>query len=178
MDPTFFFFLNSRLLKNFAVVFLLNFWNQTKLVSNVDFTVRSIYHKFQSIIYSYFLNYNHKKNDNSLHSFLLFFECKIFQPNRRKRRQLFRWLHVHNKFDIISLQETFSSRDVETVWKADWGGDILYSHSINHSRGVMILFNPKLDKRVDHIKADKNGRYLLLRGVGAFSEGRTIFQIQ
>ena len=72
----------------------------------------------------------------------------------RKRRQLFRWRH-NNKFDIIFLQETFSSRDIETVWKSEWGGDILYSHGTNHSRGVMILFNPKLVKQVDHVKADK-----------------------
>ena len=79
----------------------------------------------------------------------------------RKRRQLFRWLH-NNKFDNF-LQETFSSRDIETVWKSEWGGDILYSHGTNHSRGVMILFNPKLVKHVDHVEADKYGRFLLLQ---------------
>ena len=80
----------------------------------------------------------------------------------RKRRQLFRWLH-NNKFDIMFLQETYSTRDIETVWKSEWGGNICYSHGTNHSWGVMILFNPKLDIRRDHITADKNGKYLLLQ---------------
>ena len=61
------------------------------------------------------------------------------------------------------LQETYSTRDIETVWKSEWGGNILYSHGTNHSRGVMILINPKLNIRTDHVTADKNGRYLLLQ---------------
>ena len=79
-----------------------------------------------------------------------------------KRRQLFRWLH-NNKFDIMFLQETYSTRDIETVWKSEWGGNILYSHGTNHSRGVMIPINPKLNIRTDHVTADKKGRYLLLQ---------------
>ena len=80
----------------------------------------------------------------------------------RKRRQLFRWLH-NNKFDIIFLQETYSTKSVETVWKSEWGGDVYYSHGTNHSRGTMILFNPKLPIHVDDIIADENGRFLLLK---------------
>ena len=33
----------------------------------------------------------------------------------RKRRQLFRWLHNY-KFDVIFLQETYSTKEVETIW--------------------------------------------------------------
>ena len=80
----------------------------------------------------------------------------------RKRRQLFRWLH-NNKFDIIFLQETYSTKSIETVWKSEWGGDVYYSHGTNHSRGAMILFNPKLPIHVDDIIADENGRFLLLK---------------
>ena len=80
----------------------------------------------------------------------------------RKRRQLFRWLH-NNKFDIIFLQETYSTKSIETVWKSEWGGDVYYSHGTNHSRGTMILFNPKLPIHVDDIIADENGRFLLLK---------------
>ena len=61
------------------------------------------------------------------------------------------------------LQETYSTQDIEAVWKSEWGGNIFYSHGTNHSRGVMILLNPKLDIRVDHITAAENGRYLLLQ---------------
>ena len=80
----------------------------------------------------------------------------------RKRRQLFRWLH-NNKFDIVFLQETYSSKCVENAWKSEWGGKIYFCHGTNHSRGVMIMFNPKLDALVDSVEVDKNGRYLLLQ---------------
>ena len=42
------------------------------------------------------------------------------------------------------------------------GGNIIYSHGTNHSKGVAILFNPKLDVRIESSEADKNGDYLLL----------------
>ena len=34
-------------------------------------------------------------------------------------------------------------------------------HGTNHSRGVMILFKPKLDVNIEQIISDKNGRYIL-----------------
>ena len=79
----------------------------------------------------------------------------------RKRRQLFRGLHNY-KFDVIFLQETCSTQNVEVIWKSEWGGDIFHGHVTNHSKGVAILFNPKLDVRIGSSKADKNGRCLLL----------------
>ena len=79
----------------------------------------------------------------------------------RKRRQLLRWLHNY-KFDVIFLQETYSTPNVESIWKSEWGGDIIYSHGTNHSKGVAILFNPKLDVRIESSEADKDGRYVLL----------------
>ena len=79
-----------------------------------------------------------------------------------KRRQLFRWLH-NNKFDIVFLQETYSSKYIENPWKSEWGGKIYFCHGTSHSRGVMIMFNPKLEVLVDNIEVDKNGRYLLLQ---------------
>ena len=80
----------------------------------------------------------------------------------RKWRQLFRWLHK-NKFDIIFLQETYSTKNIETIGISKWGGKIYFSHGTNHLRGVMILFNPKLDVLVDNIETDKNGRYCSFR---------------
>jgi len=35
------------------------------------------------------------------------------------------------------------------------------SHGTNHSRGVVILFKPKLDVNIEQIISDKNGRYIL-----------------
>ena len=56
-----------------------------------------------------------------------------------KRRKLFRWLHL-NRFDRVFLQETYSDPTLEDVWRADWGGEILFAHASKRSKGVMILF--------------------------------------
>jgi len=79
----------------------------------------------------------------------------------QKRRQLFRWLHNY-KFDVIFLQDTYSTQNVTAIWKSEWGGNIIYSHGTNRSIGVAILFNPKLDVCIGGSEADNNGRYLLL----------------
>ena len=93
-------------------------------------------------------------------------ELKILSLNVRglnkatKRRQLFRWLHQQNS-DVIFLQETYSSSQTIKLWEAEWGGKIVESHGSNHSRGVMILFKPKINVSVEKIVRDKNGRYVL-----------------
>ena len=62
----------------------------------------------------------------------------------RKRRQVFRWLHQQQS-DIIFLQEAYSSPESIKRWETEWGGKIVSSHGSSHSRGVMILFKPRLD---------------------------------
>ena len=78
----------------------------------------------------------------------------------RKRTQAFRWLH-QQKSDIIFLQETYSSLYAIGRWEAEWGGKIVSSHGSSHSRGVMILFKPRLDVNIEKITEDKYGRYIL-----------------
>ena len=78
----------------------------------------------------------------------------------RKRRQVFRWLH-QQKSDIILLQETYSSLDTIGRWESEWGGKIVSSHGSSHSRGVMILFKPRLDVNIKKIASDDHGRYIL-----------------
>ena len=63
--------------------------------------------------------------------------------------------------DVIFLQETYSSAQNSKAWQAEWGGKIIESHGSNHSRGIMILFKPKLDVTIEKIISDKNGRYIL-----------------
>ena len=55
-----------------------------------------------------------------------------------KRKALFLWLSK-NKADIVFLQETYSSPDVEKLWKTQWKGDLYFAHGSEHSRGVLIL---------------------------------------
>ena len=84
-----------------------------------------------------------------------------------KRRQVFRWLH-QQKSDVIFLQETYSSPQTINLWESEWGGKILASHGSTHSRGVMILFKPRLDVTIEKSIYDKNGRYILAE---AFVDG-------
>ena len=44
-----------------------------------------------------------------------------------KRKSLFRYLRS-NKFDIVCLQETHVTDDVNKQWKKEWGGEILYMY--------------------------------------------------
>ena len=83
------------------------------------------------------------------------------QNKSRKRRQLFRWLHQQQS-DIIFLQETYSSLQTIKTWEAEWGrggGKIVSSHGSTHSRGVTILFKPRLDVSFEKIIPDKHRRY-------------------
>ena len=59
------------------------------------------------------------------------------------------------------MQETYSSAQNIKSWEAEWGGKTIGGHGTNHSRGVMILFKPKLDVNIEQIISDKNGRYIL-----------------
>ena len=38
-----------------------------------------------------------------------------------KRQAIFTWANK-NKFDILFLQETYSSIDIQDKWKHEWGG--------------------------------------------------------
>ena len=57
---------------------------------------------------------------------------------------------------------TRNAKCVEEIWRSEWGGKIHYSHGSSHSKGVMILFNPKLDFQLESTVTDKHGRYLML----------------
>ena len=47
----------------------------------------------------------------------------------RKRREVFRFLK-RKAYDVISIQESPSSPEVERVWEQEWGWKCLYSHKI------------------------------------------------
>jgi exonuclease III len=56
--------------------------------------------------------------------------------NLKKRRSIFNWCK-RSYTDLILLQETHSTSDVETQWRHEWGGNIYFSHG-THNRGVYI----------------------------------------
>ena len=78
-----------------------------------------------------------------------------------KRRTVFRWLH-HQHCPFVFLPETYSSEECENIWQAEWGGEVFFSHGTKHSKGTMILINPKAKCKVEKKICDKNGRYIIL----------------
>ena len=78
----------------------------------------------------------------------------------RKRRQVFRWLHLQRS-DIIFFKEIYSSTETITRWEAECGGKVVTSHGTTHSIGVMAMFKPNLNVTINKTLADKNGRYIL-----------------
>ena len=78
-----------------------------------------------------------------------------------KRKDLFNWLSK-SRADICFLQETYSSPEVEQIWKKQWKGDIFFSHGSCHSRGTMILVKDHLDFKLVSTKVDPLGCYILI----------------
>ena len=79
-----------------------------------------------------------------------------------KIRKIFRWLYQQNA-QIVLLQEIFSTKEVEIKWRNEWGGQMFYSHSSNHSKGVAILIKPnQLNIELNRTIHDKSGRFLIM----------------
>ena len=58
--------------------------------------------------------------------------------DKLKRSKIFLWLK-QQKSDIILLQETYWSTDLEMIIRNEWKGLCLFNHGTNHSKGVAML---------------------------------------
>ena len=95
-------------------------------------------------------------------------QVTIFSQNCRrglsvaaKRRDLFQFVRA-KKYNIICLQDVHINSKLEPFIKAEWGNDISFSSYTTTSRGVMILINNNFDHKVNRIKTDKTGNYIIL----------------
>ena len=90
---------------------------------------------------------------------------------RKKRRTIFRHLHVAYPRHIILLQETHSSVNDESVWQNEWGSTIIFSHGTVHQAGVAVLmprvFNGSIRERI----AEDGGR---IAGVSLTIDGHSL----
>ena len=73
----------------------------------------------------------------------------------------FMWLN-ERKYDIIFLQETYCTVEVEDTWRTQWRGKLFSSHGTNHSCGVMVLVRSDLDFNLKSVEVDVQGRYVLV----------------
>ena len=78
-----------------------------------------------------------------------------------KRKALLIWLNKQ-KADILFLQETYSTKAVENVWRSQWNGSIFFAHGSNHSCGVLVLVKDHLEFEVKSVLTDNKGLYILL----------------
>lgn len=84
-----------------------------------------------------------------------------------KRREIFRY--VKSKLpQIVLFQETYSSKEIETVWSNEWGSRIYFSHGKSNSRGVATLFTKKFFNEGNSVEGywnDDEGRFLAIECV-------------
>ena len=78
-----------------------------------------------------------------------------------KRKALLTWLN-ERQYDIIFLQETYSTVDVEHIWKTQWNGKLYFSHGSNDSCRVMVFVRSDLDFNLISINSDDEGRSIVM----------------
>ena len=97
--------------------------------------------------------------DEQLHIFSQ--NCRGGLSVANKRRDLFQYVR-NKKYNIICLQDVHINKQLEPFIKSEWGYDVFFSSFTNSSRGVMILINNNFEFKVEGVKTDKNGNYILL----------------
>ena len=75
-----------------------------------------------------------------------------------KRRSIFN--HYRARANVICLQETHSTKDDESIWQAEWGGQIIFSHGQSNARGVCILITNELPYQIVKTSMDIEGRII------------------
>ena len=79
----------------------------------------------------------------------------------KKRFDLFT-LFKEKKVDILCLQETHFTEEIEHKIYQQWERVCFYSHSSCNSKGVAILLRKGLDIKVAECKKDDNGQFIAL----------------
>ena len=72
-----------------------------------------------------------------------------------------------NRLDIILIQETHWTSELETKIKSEWNGDVFFSNGTNNSRGVAVLISSRLDYNVIRFGSDNEGRVILKYHIGS-----------
>jgi len=68
-----------------------------------------------------------------------------------KRKAVLIWLNKQNA-DIIYLQETYSTKEIENIWRCQWKGPIFFAHGTNRSCGVLRATAYKYEEYGDRSK--------------------------
>ena len=79
-----------------------------------------------------------------------------------KRQKLFSWFE-HEIYDIVFLQETFCTKNFESIFRSSWKGQsIIAATNSSHSRGVAILFKPGFEGDIVSSYTSDDGRVVIV----------------
>ena len=81
--------------------------------------------------------------------------------NESKRSEVFKTL-IKDKYDIVALQETHCTHQVEPQWRQEWPGVSYWSKGKSTQTGIAFLFNRDLDVNIMVEDPDLEGRILRL----------------
>ena len=79
-----------------------------------------------------------------------------------KRRDVLNYLRNH-KYDIICLQDTHFSKQIEKQIEHEWGFNTFFNSFDSRSRGVAILFKNSFEFKIIDQYADNDGNVLILK---------------
>ena len=83
--------------------------------------------------------------------------------NKHKRSKLLLWSR-QQKCDVLLLQETYWTADMEKVINCEWNGTCFYSNGTNHARGVAVIIANDVSFSVESVIAGFEGRALMING--------------
>ena len=69
---------------------------------------------------------------------------------------------MKQKVDLCFLQETYSTKEVQNIWKKQWKVEMFFSLGSGHSRGVLIFIKNSLEFELISVQFDKEGRFVFL----------------
>ena len=60
------------------------------------------------------------------------------------------------------MQDTHINPKSDSFIKSEWGFEAYFNSYTTNSRGVMVLFNITFEHKVNRVKTDKNGNFIIL----------------
>lgn len=80
----------------------------------------------------------------------------------KKRQEFFRYLKGKQPY-LVLLQETYSCKQIESLWSNEWGKKIYFGHGDTNSRGVAIMLSHSFDGTVLGSWNDSEGRFVAIQ---------------
>ena len=78
--------------------------------------------------------------------------------NKDKRREIFAFIK-RKQYDILLIQESHGTQDIEGIIEREWGGPCIFSHNDSKGRGVMIMCKP--EAKINSYWNDTNGHLII-----------------